>query len=172
MKRILSEKVGIVIKEKEKLENALNIKISNRGKEISIVGMPLEEYEAGSVIDAITFGFDVEIALMIKERELVFEVLNIKDFTKRRDMRSIKARIIGTKGKTLKTLAELTDCFIEVRNNEVGIIGHPEKIKNAQDSVISLIRGSKQASVYKYLEKHQIKPVIDFGLKEKEQTFK
>lgn len=166
MKRIILERAGSVIKEKKKLEDALNVKISNRGKEVFIEGEPLEEYEAEKVIDALGFGFKIEIALMIKEKELSFEVINIKNFTKRKDTATIRARIIGTKGKTLKTLMELTDCFFEVRNNEVGIIGSPERMKIAQTTTISLIQGSKQASAYKYLEKHQIKPVIDLGLKE------
>ncbi len=166
MKRLICEKAGIIVKNKEILEKALDIKITNRGKEIFINGLPLEEYEAEKVIDAVNFGFKIEIALLIKERELALEILNIKKFTKRTNLSTIRARIIGTKGKTLKTLMELTDCFIEVRNNEVGIIGSPERMKITLVAVTSLIQGSKQASVYKYLEKHQVQPVLDLGLKE------
>lgn len=165
MKKILTEKVGRILKEKEKLESVLNLKISNRGKEFYLEGEPLDEYEAEQVLNAVNFGFKIEIALMIKEKELAFNILSIKDYTKRKDMFVIKARIIGTKGKTMKTLAELTDCFFEVHNNEVGIIGHPERMKIAQEAVVNLIRGAKQANVYKYLEKHQVQPVIDLGLK-------
>jgi rRNA processing protein Krr1/Pno1 len=53
-----------------------------------------------------------------------------------------------------------------MKNNEVGIIGSPELIKNAGDAVISIIHGSKQANVYSFLEKHHIQPVLDLGLKE------
>jgi len=49
---------------------------------------------------------------------------------------------------------------------QVGIIGYPEYIKNAQDSVIRLIQGAKQANVYAFLEKHQIQTPVDLGLKE------
>lgn len=172
MKRIICEKTGIIIKNKENLQNVLNVKISNRGKEVFIDGLPLDEYEAEKVIDAINFGFNVEVALLIKEGELALEILNIKKYTKRTNLETIRARIIGTKGKTLKTLMELTDCFFEVRGNEVGIIGSPERMKIAQTATISLIQGSKQASAYKYLEKHQIKPVMDLGLKEKKTSKK
>ncbi len=165
MKKIIAEKVGHLVKEKTRLEEALHLKISNRGKEFHLDGDPLDEYEAEQVINAVNFGFKIEIALMIKEKELSFNILSIKDYTKRKDMAVIKARIIGTQGKTMKTLGELTDCFFEVHNNEVGIIGHPERMKIAQEAVINLIRGAKQANVYKYLEKHQVKPIIDLGLK-------
>jgi len=166
MKKIILDKVGTIVKTKEKLGEVLGVNLAHRGKELYIEGEPLEEYEAETVIRALDFGFAPEVAFLIKERELALEILSIKDFTKRKDMASIKARIIGTKGKTLKTLTELTDCFFAVSNNEVGIIGHPEQMKMAQDAVASLIRGSKQANVYKFLEKHHIEPVVDLGLKE------
>ena len=83
MKKIISNKVGSIIKEKEKLETALNVKISNRGKELFIDGSPVDEYEAEKVIEAINFGFKTEIAIMIKEKELSLEILSIKDFTKK-----------------------------------------------------------------------------------------
>jgi len=172
MKKLICEKAGIIIKNKNTLEEVLNVKITNRGKEVFIDGLPLDEYEAEKVIDAINFGFDVEIALLIKEGELALEILNIKKYTKRADLGIVRARIIGTKGKTLKTLMELTDCFFEVRNNEVEIIGSPERMKIAQTATISLIQGSKQASAYKYLEKHQIKPILDLGLREEEKAEK
>lgn len=167
MKKIISDRVGSIMKEKEKLEKELDLKLANRGREIYLTGLPIDEYEAEKILEAINFGFKKEIALMIKEKELTFEILRIKDFTRRKDLQTIRARIIGTEGKTLKTLAKLTDCFIEVHNNEVGIIGHPERIKTAIDGVISLIKGSKQSNVYSFLEKHQPRPIIDLGLKEK-----
>ena len=172
MKKLILEKVGNIVKNKEKLQEVLPVEISHRGKELYIEGEPLEEYEAETVVRALDFGFAPEIAFLIKERELALEILSIKDFTKRKDMASIKARIIGTKGKTLRTLTELTDCFFAVSNNEVGIIGHPEQMKMAQDAIASLIRGSKQANVYKFLEKHHIEPVVDFGLKEPKKKSK
>jgi rRNA processing protein Krr1/Pno1 len=96
----------------------------------------------------------------------MFEIINIKDHTTRKDLGRVRARIIGKSGKTLKTLNTLTQCYFEVKDNCVGIIGDPEYIKNAQEAVIYLIKGSKQSNVYSFLEKHQVKPVFDLGLKE------
>lgn len=166
MRRIILERVGNIVKNKEKLEQVLHVKISNRGREFFLEGEPLEEYEAETVLEALNSGFKLEVALSIKERELAFEKLSIKDFTKRKDIRAVKARIIGTKGKTLNTLTQLTDCFFAIHDNELGIIGHPESMKLASEAVKILIQGSKQSNVYAYLEKHQAEPVIDFGLKD------
>ena len=165
MKTILSEKLPRILKNKKRLENKLNIKISNRGKEVQINGKPEEEYIAEKVIDALNFGFPFSVAISIKEESLEFEILNIKDHTTRKDLERIRARIIGKGGKTLKTLNQLTKCNFELKDNFVGIIGAPELIENAQESVISIIKGSKQSNVYSHLEKNQLKPVIDLGLK-------
>lgn len=165
MKRIISEKLPRITKNKKKLEKALNIKITNRGKEVSIEGQPEDEYIATKVIDALNFGFPFSTAMLIKQEDFIFEILNIKEHTKKRDFERIRARIIGKKGKTLKTLCKLTKCDFELKDNCVGIIGDPEYIKNAQEAIISIIRGAKQSNVYSFLEKHQVKPVFDLGLK-------
>jgi len=148
------------------LEKKLNIKIILKGKEITIEGEAIDEYIAEKVLTALNFGFPFKTALLLKEEEnYEFEILNIKDFTKRKDLERIRARIIGTKGRTLRTLTELTKCFFELKDNSIGIIGDVEYIKNAQTSLISLIHGTKQANVYAFLEKHQPKEIVDFGLK-------
>ena len=166
MIKLIVNKLPRIIKSKKKLEQILNIKITNRGKEISLSGKPEDEYIAEKVIEALNFGFPFSNAILIKEQGFVFEILNIKKHTRRRDLKRIRARIIGKKGKTLSTLSQLTKCYFELKDNRVGIIGDPEYIENAQEAVIQLIKGSKQGNVYSYLEKHQVKPIIDLGLKE------
>jgi KH domain-containing protein len=166
MKKIISEKVPRIIKNRKKLEKELNIKIIYRGKEIFIEGKSEDEFIAEKVIDALNFGFPFSIALEIKRDGSVFEIINVKEYTNKKNLRLIRARIIGTKAKTLKTLGELTKCSFELKDNYVGIIGPAEEIENAQNSLIMLIQGTKQSNVYKYLEKHKSEPILDLGLKE------
>lgn len=172
MKIIFSEKSSKILRNKKDIEDTIEVNISVKGKDITIDGSPEEEYIAEKVIDAINFGFPLSVALLIKKEDFLFEVINIKDYTLRKDFETVRARIIGKGGKTLKTLSHLTECNFEIKNNEVGIIGSPEYIENAQNAVISIIQGAKQANVYSYLEKHQIKPVLDLGLKEKKKKSK
>lgn len=166
MKKIHSEKLPRILKNKKRLEKELDIKITNRGKEIFVEGKSLKEYFAVLVIDALNFGFPFKQAILLKEEDMVFEILNIKDYTNRKKLENVRSRIIGKQGKTLKTLEQLTKCFLEVRENKIGIIGDAEQIENAQRAIISLIKGSKQSNVYSYLEKHQTQPVHDLGLRE------
>jgi len=167
MKIIFSEKARRILQNKKRLEKELNIKISGKGKNISIIGTPENEFIAEKVIDAINFGFPLRKALLIKKEECIFEIIPIKDLTRRHDLKTIKGRIIGKKGKTLKVLEELSDCLILPKEDgyEVGIIGDPENIECAQEAIIHLIKGSKHSNVYRFLEKNKPKEIIDLGLK-------
>lgn len=166
MKRILCDKIARVVKNRKKLEKELNVKITNIGKEILLEGNSEDEYYAEKVIEALDLGFPFEISLFVKTEEYLLEVMNIKDYTKKKDYKLIRARIIGTSGKTLRVLHNLTDCFFELKDNNIGIIGEPEKMKIAQQAVISIIKGTKQANVYSFLEKHRKYSIIDLGLKD------
>ncbi len=172
MKKILSEKIIRIIKNKLNLEKELNVKIDITGKEISITGEPEDEYLAEKVIEAIDFGFPISDALSIKKEESLFEILNIKDCTNQKDFERVRGRVIGKDGKALKTLSNLSNCYIELSGNKLGIIGESECIRNVEEACKLLIKGSKHANVYAYLEKHRIEPIEDLGLKEEKKIRK
>ena len=83
----------------------------------------------------------------------MLEDIYIKSITKRRNLKLVKARIIGKDGMTLRLLSELSDCEVVLHENIVSIIGKADKIKIAINAITSLIQGSKQSNVYSYLEK-------------------
>ncbi len=155
MKIILSEKITRILKNKKRLEDILGIKITNRGKEVTINGGAEDEFTGQQVIDALNFGFSFSNAILIKTQDFMFEIMNIKNHTKKKDLRSVRARIIGRSGKTLKTLTDLTGCHFELKDNEVGIIGSPEDFENGKRSMISIIQGSKQSNVYGSLKRNK-----------------
>jgi len=167
MKSLYIENPEKIRKNKLKLEKELNIKITLKGEEIIIDGEAEEEYFAEKIIDALSFGFNFNEAILIKNEDFLFEILDIKEYTKRKDLHSVRARIIGKGGKVLKVLNTLTKCELELNDNRLGVIGPAECIKNAQEAITSLIRGAKHSNVYAFLEKHQVKPILDLGLKEK-----
>jgi KH domain-containing protein len=167
MKTIIVTKLSKITKNKKQLEKRLGVVISNRGREIKINGAPENEYFAEQVIIALDFGFVFSDAIRIKDDECIFETLNVRDYTHRQNLENVRARIIGTRGKTLNTIRELTDCSLEVNGNQVGIIGPVTTIKNAESAVISIIQGAKQSNAYRFLEKNRPGPVVDLGLREK-----
>lgn len=165
MKKILSPKLMRIIKNKAKLEKILNIKITNRGKEVNIQGDPEDEYVAEKVIDALNFGFKFTEAISITEEDKIFEIINIKDHTTKKDLNTIRSRIIGKEGKCLSTLETLGNCFIEVNENKIGIIGNSIKIDKISQAIVSIIKGAKHGNAYCYLERNQPKHIYDLGLR-------
>lgn len=153
MRNINLVNVKKISKNKNILENKLNVKLSIKGKDLIISGKELDEYLAYKVISAIQANFPLNIALLLLDEDYMMEDIYIKNVTRRKNVHEIRARIIGKKGKTLKTLTELSDCYIILHNNTVSLIGRAEEIESAIQAITSLIRGNKQSSVYAYLEK-------------------
>jgi len=153
MKTIYIKSARKVLQNKKELEEKLNVKISVKGTETTVSGKEVDMYFAERVLLALDFPFLVEDALVLKSEEYMFEVLNIKHYTRRHDMKVIKGRLIGKKGNTLKVLEHLSDCEIAVKDNNVAIIGPVETFAEARQAVVSLIQGSKQGHVYGYLER-------------------
>ena len=173
METLIFERTNEVRKNKRELEKKLYVAITIDGKKVAIDGEPIAEFTAEQVLSAINFGFSSKRALFILNTDIQFKKLNIKNFTHRKNLREIKARLIGTEGKTKKTIEEVADCDIVIneKDNEVGIIGPASSMDNATTAITNLIRGSKQGNVYKYLEnmnREKKKYLGDLGLKIKE----
>lgn len=166
MIKLICDKAIRIAKSKGRLEKTLNVKIKLAGKEVEIDGNPEDEYTAERFIQALNFGFPFSTAMLLKEEDFIFETISIKNYSKRKDLSVVRARIIGKGGSTLRTISELTKCYFEIKDNEVGIIGDSEHIKNANYAIISLIQGSKQSNVYSLLERRHPEEIIDLGLKE------
>ena len=155
MQQTHTEHVQKILQNKNRLETALKVKITNKGKLVFVNGKPEKEYIALRVIEAVNLGFSVERALFLKDEKVILQTLHIKDITKKHNLENIRARIIGTQGRTLKTLNKLTDCAISLKDNQVGIIGNAEEIEYAVQALTSLIQGSKQGHVYGRVERER-----------------
>lgn len=138
---------------KDEIGKKLNIKINIMGRKVTIDGEPYNEYLASLVLDAIDFGFSAEKALLLKDPDVLFRRIPVKEFTRRKNIYDVRARIIGTHGQTLNTLKEISGCHTILNGNMVGVIGSAESIDNVTIALTNLIRGSKQSNVYRYLEK-------------------
>lgn len=147
------QSINKVLMHKRELEKELNVKIKNKGKLLFVEGAGDDEYLALEIIEAIDLGFSVGTALQLKNEEIIFQVFNIRDLTRRSDLKRIRARIIGVHGKALKTMETLTDCDIAVHENKIGIIGSSDCIKDGIIAIKSIVQGSTHGNVYARLEK-------------------
>jgi|SRR3989344_8091837 len=146
-----------VLKNKAELENKLGVKIKINGKVLSVESEPFNEFEAQRVFDAISLGFSVEKAIKILDEEINFIKVRIKDHANTKNYEVVRSRLIGTHGKTKKTIQEITKCDVVIHDNIVGIIGPAESTENALIAVVNIIKGTKQANAYRYLERMNAK---------------
>jgi len=154
METIYIARVAEVKNNFDVLKGALNVKMNLNGRRLEYSGNTIDEYEASLVLGAINLGFSVKKALLLKDDNMQLKLIHIKHFTRKKNLREVRARIIGSEGVTKRVMEEISGCHIIIReNNYVAIIGDSESIEDATTAVTSLIRGTKQANIYRYLER-------------------
>lgn len=152
METIFIRKIREIIQNKKNLEKFLRVQITLKDHFVSFEGNSLDEYEAALVFNAIGFGFSAAKALMLKNEEFSFRRVRIKEHSKR-NLREIKSRVIGTKGKTRRTMSDISGCEIIIKESEIGILGYTEDVESVEQAIINVIKGSKQGNMYQYLQK-------------------
>lgn len=152
METIYIQNIKEITSNKKQLEEKLKVKLNINGKMVSFEGETLDEFTAEKVLEAIAFGFSARKSLALINEEMMFKKIHIKSFTNR-NLKAIKSRIIGTRGKTKKTMSEISNCEILIKESDVGILGDSEVIEDVEQAIINLIKGSKQSNMYRYLER-------------------
>jgi len=160
---IQEERIPIVIGNKGKTKDEIckkcnvEIEIESKTGEITIssTSKDFDEYgalKARDIIRAISSGFSPERAFRILNEEILFQVLDLRNFTSTTNSTNrVKGRIIGEKGKARKNLEELTNTSISIYGHTVGLIGDYEETKLAIDAIMLLINGRSHKSVYEML---------------------
>jgi len=160
--KIPKERIAVLIgtkgEMKRLLEEETNSKIFIDSKEgdVRISGSDsLGLFSAREIVRAIARGFSPETALHILKPDYSFELLNISDYignSKKTAMR-LKARVIGTEGKTRKYIEEMTETNLSIYGKTVGIIGEVEHVMLARRAIENILAGATHSSVYQWLER-------------------
>jgi ribosomal RNA assembly protein len=115
------------------------------------------------VVVAIGRGFSAERAIKLLDTEIYLEVLDIRDYVGKKvnHVARMRARVIGTKGKTRMLFEELTGVYLSVQGSTVAVIGDLLQIEVAKRGLEMLLSGSEHAAVYKFLEGRRAEIKID-----------
>ncbi len=162
--RIPQERLGVLIGPeggtKRRLEDrtGTQVLIDSESGEVTIdeagVQDPVLALKARDVVLAIGRGFSEERAFRLLEDDVYLEVLDIKDFARSKArLEQIRARLIGTRGKTRRILEELTSVDVSVMGHTISLLGPTFEMGIAREAVIMLLRGSEHATVYRFLER-------------------
>ena len=170
MRNVIVEKMNKIKKAVPVIEDKVKIKIGSKKGSVSLKGSELNEYTVEQIIRAVDFGFDVEDALLLKNEDFVLEFINVKEHTHRKNLKEVRARLIGTEGKARKTIENLTGAVIVINENSVGVIVDSEHLDSVTQAIVLLIQGAKHGNVFAYLEKQNVSrrkfSGEDLGLKE------
>ncbi len=151
---VLIGKKGLVKRNIQRLTNTKLIIDSKEGDVTIESEDSFAAYNTQTIIRAIGRGFNPNIALTLINEDYSLEVLDITEFTGKsdRNIKRIKSRIIGTKGKAWKMIERLTGCYLSVYGKTVSIIGLVEKVTLARQAVEELLKGAPHGNVYKYVQ--------------------
>ncbi len=175
--RIPEERVAVLIGKKGSTKKLIerigecNLLIDSETGIVEVQGRgdPLKSVITNSVIQAIGRGFNPEKALLLYQENFQLAVISLRDFANPGSKRisQIKARLIGTGGRTRQIVEELTTTAISIYGDTVSIIGDYVSMEFAKEAVTMLINGSKQRTVYTYLERN----ARDMRIRKIEESF-
>jgi ribosomal RNA assembly protein len=170
MRNIPVENMRKVKKAVPAIENKIKVKIGFGKGQISVSGSELNEFLVDKIVRAVDFGFHIDDALLLTNEDFVLEFIEVKEHTRRKNLKEVRSRLIGTGGKARKTIENLTGSVIVIHNNTVGVIVDSVHLDATIQGIESLIQGAKHGNVFAYLEKQNISrrkfDKEDLGLKE------
>lgn len=156
MRNVIVTNMNKIKKAVPVIENKVKVKIGFGKGNISIKGSELNEYLVEKVIRAVDFGFNIDDALLLMSDNFLLEFIEVKEHTHRKNLKDVRARLIGTGGKARKTIQNLTGSEIVIQGNTVGVIVDADHLDAVMQGIESLIQGAKHGNVFAYLEKQNI----------------
>jgi len=162
--RIPLDRIGVLIGPdgvtKGRLQDATGtqITVDSTGGEVTIdesgVKDPVLALKARDVVQAMARGFSDHRAFRLLDDDAYLEVLDIKDFAHSKNrVAQVRARLIGTRGKTRRIIEELTGVDVSVLGHTISLIGGSYEMAIAREAVVMLLRGSEHRTVYRFLER-------------------
>jgi ribosomal RNA assembly protein len=106
------------------------------------------------VILAISKGFSPERAFILFTEENNLEVVDLRDYVGKsaNSLARVKSRLIGEKGKSRRTIEELTGSYLSIYGHYVAIIGTSEQITLTTEAITRICSGRSHKNVYNFLQ--------------------
>ncbi len=159
--KIPKERVAVLIgkngsvKKELMNETGVRILINSETGVVKIEGKdPITTYKVKDIINAIGRGFNPEKAKLLLRTDYVLEIINLKELVRSKNqIKRVKGRVIGEKGKSREFIENITDTYISVYGKTVAVIGSYENVYLARQALLKLINGSPHSKVNSWLEK-------------------
>ncbi|MHB8605662.1 MAG: KH domain-containing protein [Thermoplasmatota archaeon] len=163
--KIPSSRVGVLVgpegKTKRELEerSGARITVDSETGDISVDDEkcfePVLSLKVRDAIRAIGRGFSPDHAFRLFQDDTYLDVIDITDYVGRalKDLERVRARIIGSGGKTRQSIEEATGVHLSIMGKTVSIVGAIEEVQLAREAVEMLLEGAAHTTVYKFLER-------------------
>jgi ribosomal RNA assembly protein len=163
--RVPMERIAVLIGPKGEVRRyiedrtGVTLEIDSRDGSVDVRGEEAKDaflaMRAAEIVKAIGRGFSPEHAFALLRDDFYFSLMEITEYTgkKPNHVRRVRARLIGTDGKTRRLIEELSESYISVYGNTVAIIGDEWGSDVARRAVDMVLSGSEHRTVYGFLEK-------------------
>jgi ribosomal RNA assembly protein len=110
--------------------------------------------KVNDLVKAIGRGFSPERAMRLLKDDQYFALIDIQDYVGKKidHIRRMRARVIGTGGKTRRVIEELSEAELSIYGDTVAIIGDSVALDVAKTALDMILNGSEHSAVYSYLE--------------------
>jgi ribosomal RNA assembly protein len=162
--KISKERIAVLIGEKgiskRNIEKGMNTKIQVNSKEGDIIVEgedSLNVIITVAIIKAIGRGFNPKKAFLLKNEEYILDLVQIQDYagSSKKSEERLRSRIIGTDGKTRKTIEIMTNTFLSIYGKTVGILGKQQDVYLARRAVEIILNGAPQTHAYMWIRKQK-----------------
>ncbi|HEY7571130.1 MAG TPA: KH domain-containing protein [Nitrososphaeraceae archaeon] len=170
--KVPNDRIGVIIGKdgriKNEIETKCNVLIRIDSESGSVIISPRDPsqieqaFKAVEIISAISRGFSPERSYRLLGED-VLQVVDLNEYVGRsqNQITRLKGRLIGERGKSRKTIEDLTNTAISIYGHTVAIIGNFEDIKLASDAILHLVRGRSHKMVYNLLQEKRRRDKID-----------
>lgn len=145
-KKFIEERTKVVLS----IDSEGEVVIDESGAEDPV--MPLK---VADIVKAIGRGFSPHRAFRLLDDSEYLETIDIRDYVGKKinHVVRMRARIIGTHGKTRRIIEDLTGASLSIYGSTVSIIANDLQLPIARTAIDMILRGSEHATVYRYLER-------------------
>ncbi|MEM3032497.1 MAG: KH domain-containing protein [Nitrososphaerota archaeon] len=164
------ERVGVLIGEKGSvkagIESRLGVKLSIDSQDGSVIinlakpvhegGDPASLFKARDVVTAIGRGFSPERAFKLFDEGVILSLIDISEYVGRspNNLSRVRARLIGTGGKTRRIISETCHVEISIYGDTVSIIGEYRDVQAAEEAILALVKGAPHGAVYRMVDEY------------------
>lgn len=116
---------------------------------------PILVLKVRDCVRAIGRGFSPEHAMRLFQDDTYLDIIDLTDFVGKetKDIERVRARVIGTHGKTRRSIEEACGVEVSIFGKTVSIIGEVNEVAMAREAIELLLNGAAHGTVYKFLER-------------------